>query len=156
MTIGISGHQNIPDVALSFVEQSIRNVLNAYENARCVSSLAVGADQVFAQISLVCGASLYVVIPSQQYETTFFADQDKWQYQALLKQATATETLNFAQPSEEAFLSAGMRVVDLSELLIAVWDGESAVGKGGTADVVAYAQRQGKPVVIAWPEGLKR
>nr|GEV52263.1 hypothetical protein [Tanacetum cinerariifolium] len=113
------GHQNIPDAALAFVEQSIRDVLNTYENPRCVSSLAVGADQLFAQVALTCAASLYVVIPSQQYETTFSTDQDKWQYQALLKQSTATETLNFAQPSEEAFLSAGMRVVDLSELLIA-------------------------------------
>jgi len=40
-----------------------------------------------------------------------------------------------------------MRVVDLADLLIAVWDGKPARGPGGTADVVAYAASAGKPYV---------
>jgi len=48
---------------------------------------------------------------------------------------------------EEAFLAAGKRVVDLSDIVIAVRDGEPAKGKGGTADSVAYALSTGAPVI---------
>jgi hypothetical protein len=47
-------------------------------------------------------------------------------------------------------------LVGLVDELIAVWDGEPARGYGGTADVVAYAKRQGIPVRIVWPEGAAR
>jgi hypothetical protein len=156
MTIGITGHQDIPDQALDFVEKHIRQVLSTYPDLQCVSSLAVGADQLFARLALEHAAVLHAVIPSEHYETTFTNQRDQSQYQALLKQAHITETLDFAQPSEEAFLRAGMRVADLSELLIAVWDGEGVQGKGGTADIVAYARQREKPVIIVWPQGVKR
>lgn len=156
MTIGITGHQNIPAKALSFVEGHIVEVFNNNTDIKCVSSLAVGADQLFAQLGLSCAATLHVVIPSQQYETSFTTQEDLWQYQALLKQSETSEILNFEHPSEEAFLHAGMRIVDLSDLVVAVWDGEEVKGKGGTADVVKYAQQKGKKLVIIWPEGVKR
>jgi len=40
--------------------------------------------------------------------------------------------------------------------LLAVWDGKPARGYGGTADVVAYAERNGVPVRVLWPEGATR
>jgi hypothetical protein len=39
-------------------------------------------------------------------------------------------------------------VVDRCDALIAVWDGEKSRGRGGTAEIVGYAQEQGVP--IAW------
>ncbi|MFJ8953478.1 hypothetical protein ACIRO1_25525 [Streptomyces sp. NPDC102381] len=53
-------------------------------------------------------------------------------------------------------MAAGKEVVDQSDVLLAVWDGKPAGGKGGTADVVAYAQRQGMDVRIIWPLGATR
>lgn len=50
----------------------------------------------------------------------------------------------------------GYRDVGLSDELLAVWDGRPAWGFGGTADVVAYAERTGTPVRILWPEGARR
>lgn len=44
----------------------------------------------------------------------------------------------------------------LADQLIVVWDGQPARGYGGTADVVAYADRVGVPVRIVWPEGATR
>lgn len=156
MTIGITGHQHIPAPAIALVEARIRAILSAAGSPRCVSSLASGADQLFAQLALDCAATLHVVIPSRHYEATFTSELDRERYYALLRQASTTELLPFQEPSEEAFLRAGMRVTDLSDQLIAVWDGEAAVGKGGTADVVMYARQLGKYIVIAWPAGLKR
>jgi hypothetical protein len=46
--------------------------------------------------------------------------------------------------------------VGLADRLIVVWDGQPARAYGGTADVVAYADRVGVPVRIVWPEGATR
>ncbi len=47
-----------------------------------------------------------------------------------------------------AYYEAGEYLVDHSEVLIAVWDGEPSRGKGGTADVVAMAKK--KPIPVYW------
>ena len=41
-----------------------------------------------------------------------------------------------------------METVNGADVLIAVWDGQPARGKGGTADVVDYAKSLGKPLVV--------
>ena len=38
-------------------------------------------------------------------------------------------------------------VVDLTDIVLAVWDGQPAKGKGGTADVVAYVLRRSVPLI---------
>jgi hypothetical protein len=59
--------------------------------------------------------------------------------------------------SDSAAHMAGSEIlVDLAEELFAVWDGEPAWGYGGTADVVSYAERNGVPVRVLWPEGATR
>jgi hypothetical protein len=56
-------------------------------------------------------------------------------------------TLAFASPSEQAFWTAGRQIVDGSDLLIAIWDGQEARGLGGTGDVVSYALDAGHAVL---------
>jgi hypothetical protein len=56
----------------------------------------------------------------------------------------------------EAHQAGSEILVGLVDELIAVWDGQPARGFGGTADVVAYAERTGVPVRILWPEGATR
>jgi hypothetical protein len=121
-----------------------------------VSSLASGADQLFAKIVVRMGAELHAVIPCAKYESTFFDKRALNQYHKLLQHAGKVEVLNHKDPSQSAFLHAGHRVVDLSQMVVAVWDGLNARGKGGTADIVRYAQEQAKEVVVVWPSGVSR
>ncbi|GAA0988941.1 hypothetical protein [Nocardioides aquaticus] len=120
-----------------------------------VGSLAEGADQECAEIALGHGLSLQVIVPSEGYASTF-DDSTRERYVHFLSEAEAVTTLDFAEPSEEAFYAAGKRVVDDSDLLVAVWDGKPAAGTGGTGDVVDYAITQGKSVRIIWPDGVSR
>jgi hypothetical protein len=55
-------------------------------------------------------------------------------------------------PSEDAYLAAGKHIVDRAGLLVALWNGKPAAGKGGTGDIVAYARSQGRPVVHVHPD----
>jgi hypothetical protein len=53
-------------------------------------------------------------------------------------------------------MRAGEKVVDLSDTLLAVWDGLPAKGYGGTADVVTYARATAVPFSVIWPDGARR
>lgn len=155
--IGISGHQNIPDEAVSFVKEGIKRVLNRFDGLFIgVTALAAGADQLFAKEVLRLGGNLHVVIASQDYETSFETSEALRLFNCLVKQADVVETLEHDHPSEDAYLEAGHRVVELSHVLIAVWDGLPARGKGGTADAVRYAREHGKEVIVVWPPGVSR
>lgn len=157
MRIGVTGHQDIPAGALEYVTQGINEMLDGVKDGLVgVSSLAVGADQMFASLVLERGGRLEIILPSSGYEATFSRPEDLRRFHSLLARATTVETLSFAEPSEEAYLAAGYRVADLSEVLLAVWDGEPAKGKGGTGDIVQYAKSRGAQVNVVWPAGVAR
>ena len=157
MVLGITGHQDIPPTAKKFVEDRIIEVLRSVPGKFIgVSSLASGADQLFAKIVVRMGAELHVVIPCAKYESTFTDKRALNRYHRLLERADKVEVLNHNGPSQSAFLHAGHRVVDLSQMVVAVWDGLNARGKGGTADIVRYAHERAKEVVVVWPSGVSR
>jgi hypothetical protein len=49
---------------------------------------------------------------------------------------------------DAAYERAGRYIVDRSDVLIAVWDGREPGGRGGTADIVAYARERDVPVLV--------
>jgi len=155
MNVGLSGHQKMPEAAFQYASEAIDDYLRQHDDVTGVCSLAAGSDQLFAAKIVDSGNKLIAVIPCVGYETTF--DEDGLaRYRELLAKTERTETLDFDSPSEEAFFAAGKRVTELSDELLAVWDGEKAQGLGGTADIVDYARSLGKRVLVFWPEGLKR
>jgi len=156
-SIGITGHQNIPKDAVPYIKNRIENALRPLEgNFIGVSSLAEGADQIFVEIVLRLGGKLHVVIPCDKYEKTFEENSAYQKYKNLLSKADEIEVLKNPEPSEDAYFEAGRRIVDMTQELIAIWDGCEARGKGGTADVVKYANGKGKKVVVIWPAGRSR
>ncbi len=155
--LGVSGHQHLPPDSVAAIRASIRGVIRAAgPNALGVTSLAEGADQLFAAEVLAEDGALHVVLPSHKYEEAFASPAAAQDFRRLLGQARTVEILNFDAPSEAAYLAAGLRVVCLCDHLVAVWDGLPAHGSGGTADVVEYARRLGRPVSIVWPQGAVR
>ncbi len=155
--IGITGHQNIPDVMHSYIRANIKRIIFQHSSDLTgVSSIATGADQIFAEIILQISGKLYVVIPCQEYESSFKDKSSLLRYRYLLGEAKDVEVLSYTSPSEEAFLAAGKRIVDLSQILVAIWDGKPARGKGGTADIVQYANELHVETVIIWPTDFSR
>ncbi len=154
--VGATGHQQIPGPAIEFVRTKIGSVLDQSGQFTGVCCLAAGADQLFARAVLERGGFLHAIIPSEGYEATFASKTDRDTYVSLLQRADIVERLPFPRPSEDAFLAGGKRVADEANVIVAIWDGKPARGKGGTADVVAYARERRKRVVVIWPHGLDR
>ncbi|MCX4961888.1 hypothetical protein [Streptomyces virginiae] len=155
--IGVTGHRAIPDSVLGHVESALRAVLGGHEGPlEAFSSLAEGADQLFATIALEHGADLTVVIPSGDYEDAFEDPEALVRYQSLKNRATQEVRMDFARSTDEAYYAAGTYIADSCDRLVAVWDGQPARGHGGTAEIVAYARALGKPVTVIWREGVTR
>ncbi|MBT3162124.1 hypothetical protein HTV80_03225 [Streptomyces sp. Vc74B-19] len=156
--IGCTGHQALSAATrLDVVKAMTAEIANHKEEELLgLTCFAEGADQIFAFAMLAAGAQLHAVIPSKNYETSFQSEQPRAAYECLLRLAASRSELAFPAPGEDAYMAAGQEVVDQSDILLAVWDGKPAGGKGGTADVVAYAQRRGTDVRIIWPTGATR
>lgn len=151
MKIGITGHQQLADIDVwIWVEKVISRELNTIQPPLIgITSLAIGADQLFAKLVLRHGGSIHAVIPFAGVERTF-SNEDIHSYRELLKLASV-EVLTTPGTDEDAFLAAGKRVVELSERMIAVWDGKPAKGKGGAGDIVVYTTALGVPLIHVDP-----
>ncbi|WP_171471170.1 hypothetical protein [Frigoriglobus tundricola] len=114
-------------------------------------ALAEGGDQAFTDAALALGIPVDVVLPCTLYEDTFEGAEAKAKYHSLLAQSNNVVTLDYVEPSEDAFLAAGKYVVDHCDLLVTLWNGKQAAGKGGTGDVVEYARSLGRPLIHVHP-----
>jgi hypothetical protein len=145
MRIGITGHQELNDPR--WVKQQILSVLKHQALPLVgLSSLAVGADQLFAEAVLELDGLLEAVVPFEGYEFTFESPM-RICYTRLLHKAAKTWILENRGSRQEAYMAAGEFVVANSELLIAIWDGRPSAGLGGTADVVTCAQHAGRRLI---------
>lgn len=149
MRVGITGHQRLEQSSdWDWTRTELRNALGSLPQPLIgVSALAIGSDQLFAQLILDRGGVLEAVIPFDNYQRTFAASLDRDEYHRLLKQARRVSVLPDVESDEQAYMLAGITIVDRCELLLAVWNGQPAIGLGGTADVVNSALQQRKPLV---------
>lgn len=152
--IGVTGHRELTAAITTHVRAQIVAMLREQPNPLLgLGSLADGADQLFAETVLQEGGRLHVVLPAAGYENTL---HDGKTYQRLLAAAAEVTTLDFTEPGPPAYEAAGRYVAERCDLLVAVWDGDTPRGPGGTFAAVSYARSIGKPVRICWPDGAVR
>jgi hypothetical protein len=158
MRVGITGHSNLVPECVDAVHAAIRAVL-LEETGRSsligVTCLAPGADQVFARAVLELGGKVEVVLPAMDYREKLKPERLS-AYDELIAKADIVSVLPFMLSGRQAYVAATERMLASVELLVAVWDGEPAGGRGGTGDVVEHARATGVPVVVIWPDTARR
>ena len=139
-----------------------------------VSGLAEGADQIAAQ-AMFDGAEpndyerrLEVILPFSvaDFAATFDTDEGREGLHAWLARAdsvlaladwtpppNATDSAVSIHRRDRRFATLADLLVRQADVMIAVWDGAPALGRGGTAEVVAQALAQGVPVIWIDPAG---
>lgn len=157
MRVGITGHRGLG----ADVEGRVRGLLvTAVQGGDPgdlvgVSCVADGPDAWFAEYVLAHGGRLEVVVPAEEYREGL--PEEHWAvYDGLLSRAAEVHRTGMVVSDSAAHMAGSEVLVGLVDELWAVWDGKPARGYGGTADVVAYAERTGVPVRILWPEGASR
>jgi hypothetical protein len=151
MRLGVTGHQHFsPEADIDWLTASISRTLvdlNITSGATC---LARGADQIFAKELVRQNIPYTAVLACARINETF-DDQFLAEFEILRRAADKEEVLDYQQASEEAFLQAGRRVVDISGAMLAVWDGLASRGIGGTADIVSYSRMTNRRVLLMNP-----
>ena len=155
--LGVTGHRVLPHAQLvkDRIADCLSRIRGDSRRLLLLSPLAEGADRLVAETllnSFSPFAELHVLLPFAKpaYEKTFSDPSAIQAFRTLLDQARSVKTLPSIPHSEpeDAFLACGKSVVDRSDILVAIWDGQPAKGRGGTGDVVAYARNVQKP--LAW------
>lgn len=154
--IGITGHRGLPEATTNLVKQALQEALAKYgSDVTGISSLADGADQLFARTVMDQGGNLEVIVPAAHYRDGLPTESHA-EYDDLLAQATEVHYLDFIESTSESHMAAGELMISITDELLAVWDQQPARGYGGTADVVTHAHEHGHPVRVIWPEGASR
>jgi len=146
-SFGVTGHQSRPGIDWKWVRFELRSVLSrSGPDGLLWTCLATGADTIAAEEALASGLRVNAVIPHSGYEDVF-SGADRETYAGLLCMSSEVVRVAPVDDREDAYLAAGLKVADMSELLLVVWDGAPAAGKGGTGDIARYAIDQGMPVI---------
>jgi hypothetical protein len=159
LRIGVTGHRKFEDPAAlgPAIREAIGRIKEMIPSLRgpgavliAVSSLAEGADRMVAEAVLAeQGSRLEAVLPlaAPDYRRDFAGPDSEQQFERLLAQASHTWTAPASGSREEAYERAGCYVVDRSDVMIALWDGEPPRGRGGTAAIISYARDRRVPLV---------
>jgi len=169
LRVGVTGHrpENLTNADMSLLRDKIREILAAvkeqvaeihrdngdlYNDARpilrIISPLAEGSDRIVAGEALKQGFELQCPLPFDraEYEHDFTTQESQQEYRDLLGQATSIFELNGARNEiGKSYQMVGQLVLNQCDLLIAIWDGQSGHGRGGTYEIVKMARKQAVP-----------
>lgn len=157
--VGFTGHRHLRDPqavgrALTAILESLRQEIDG--DLACASSVAIGADTLFACAALSLSLPWRALLPAPPTDLrNDFADDDWRIVQQLLAQAIEVDVRAAPFAADASYLECGMDTVDQSDFMIAVWDQAPARGLGGTADIVAYTRSVNKPLILVNPETLE-
>jgi hypothetical protein len=151
LPVGFTGHRRLPDEAAS--RAVLREFLRDYKASTPaivygVCSAAAGADLLFAESCLELDIPLRILLPmpAEEFRNDFEAE-DWARAERVLARAMSVEITGEGGERSELYYECGIRTVQQSRLLVALWDGQEARGLGGTAEIVDFADKIGRPAV---------
>lgn len=169
LAIGVTGHRDsrIDAIDRAALAGVIADTLAQIEQAalalapnvelRAITALADGADSLLAGAARQRGWTLFSVLPFAR--TAYAADFATPEAAATLADMIAASARVFeiagdphpaAAPA--AYERAGRIVLAQADIMIAVWDGQPALGRGGTGQIVAEAVARDIPVIHIDPQ----
>ncbi len=156
--LGFSGHRDLPD------EEALRTALRgeiaelqgkaAEQRAglAAVSSLARGADLVFAEECLAAGLPWKCLLPfaKEEFRKDEFAEEEWRRAERCLERACRVELTAAGAPADVAarkkcYLDCGHQTVEMADVMLLACDPARERGEAGTAEMREYAQTLDKP-----------
>jgi hypothetical protein len=171
LCVGVTGHREdvLPPDFLAKLPDRVRSALQLLSNCAAsvrasaedcfapgpaqllfVSPLAHGSDQIAAEVAVELGFALHAVLPFAhgEYRSELVSAGEASRFDTLVsKSDNLLELPGIRERDLEAYVMAGRATVAHCDVLIAVWDGRPARGRGGTAEVVQLAIERGTAVI---------
>ena len=169
IAVGITGHrpQRIDGYDMDALSRRIDETLEALERHsdharfRLIGSLAEGADTIVAEVALARGWQVDAVLPFDraEYARDFNEPGAADRLYGLIGRAKNVFELggsrHEAGGEAAAYERAGRVMLSQCELLVAVWDGDPPLGRGGAAQIVVEAIGQGLPILTIHPDAAR-
>lgn len=183
VNLGVTGHRNLPLENLSQLEISIRKILQEIRESvlslhqkhavffapfdgtsspclRIVSSLAEGADRLVVKEAMAQGYELQCPLPfaRDQYEQTFSNKGAVGEFRELIARASSVFEIECSNSdSSQSYADASRVMMDHSDFLIALWNGEKTKYIAGTYATMQDARASHIPILyipIHTPEAI--
>ena len=157
--VGFTGHRRVENEEK--VAQVLREVIAALHrdlggDLIGRSSVASGGDTLFAEACLAANFKWMALLPFPEAEfKKDFNDADWKRARALLDRAERIETLSETAERPGGYLHCGLATVDGADVMVALWNGKTSRGLGGTAEIVEHARLVQKPLVLISSNGLE-
>lgn len=132
-----------------------------------ISSAANGGDVLFQELCIARGIAAHVVLPfapevflERSVRTTAAGDWEARFWQIWEQTPQDRRHIVATRSGENPFAACNQAILELAtglaeeRQLIALWDGKSGDGPGGTADMVSRARRLGFSVQVIDPAEL--
>ena len=150
IVLGVTGHRDISPNAIKRIKQQLNDAFyelkQYYPNTPLVliTPLAEGADRLVADIALEHDVELCVALPmsSDEYQKDFSSPESRKRFTDLLQASKGCHVITGFDPEQQrdlCYANVGRWLVDHSDILIALWDGQMNELSGGTGEVVQYA-----------------
>lgn len=152
--IGVTGHRFLADSEelITSIDHALEIIDEHFDPPFILlSRLAEGADRMvpYRAFARWQGAKLIVSLPLdvEEYMADFKTLSSKADFVNLMQLADEVLQPPEVNDRDESYQAAGNRVIDLCDVLIAIWDGAEAQGKWMTAELVALARKRKIPLV---------
>jgi hypothetical protein len=154
VAIGVTGHRILAEV--DRLEAGLDAVVGRLEETypcawTVISALAEGSDRLVAHRLLARrGTLLVAVLPlaGDDYEADFETAASRQEFRDLLARAAEVVLVQPQLSRDEAYEAGGRTLLERADVLVAIWDGQGAQGRGGSGSLVAEARERGLP--LAW------
>jgi hypothetical protein len=87
----------------------------------------------------------------QSYREAFATSPSRTLFDSVWSKLSSILVLGGIVGDDSSYEQANRAILDRSDVVIAVWDGDPARGRGGTGDVVDEALKRGLPVIVIRP-----
>ena len=152
--IGVTGHRALAnlDKLVHSVDQALALIEAHFDPPYiCFSALAEGADRLVPYRAFARWEEARLIVPLpldvEDYMQDFKKLTSKVDFLNLMELAEEILPPPEASNREGAYQAAGSYVVQNCDVLIAIWNGAKAQGKGGTAEIVDQARLLKLPLI---------
>ncbi len=148
--LGFAGHRTLANPVA--IAQALRRSIEEFQrqvDGEVIgrAGAAAGADLLFLQACRDAGLAYSVVLPfpEERFREDFGSAIEWSRIKALLDSATSVEIAPGHEIAPAAYHLASREILDVSDAMIFVWDGQPARGVGGTEETVMDARERGVP-----------
>ena len=144
MILGITGHRpptlkipyETPSPGYEKLYKAVVNKFNELSPSKIISGLAQGSDQIACWVAIELNIP-YIAALAGEGQESLWPDDAKRKFYHLLNQAEKVVKVSQEKVSNKAYFNRDKWIVDFSDNLLGIWNGQET---GGTYYTIKYAK----------------